>query len=81
MLLTDNAEHEARDVSILVVAIDLTKEVTEEEQINACERDYAVSLFINDVSSSLCPSLIVEYTQMSNCLFTVVFVRRMRMIF
>ena len=81
MSLTDNAEHEARDVSILVVATDLTKKVTEEEHINACKRDYAVSPFINDVSSSLCPSLTVEYTQMSNCLFTVFFVRRMCMIF
>ena len=78
---TDNAEHEARDVSTPVVATDLTKEMTEEEHINACERDYAVSLFINDVSSSLCPSLTVEYTQMFKCLFTVVFVRRVRMIF
>ena len=81
MLLTDNAEHKARDVSTPVVAIDLTKEMTEEEHINACERDYAVSLFINDVCSFLCPSLTVEYTQMSNCLFTVVFVRCMCMIF
>ena len=79
VLLTDNAEHEARDVSTPVVATDLTKQMTEEEHINACERDYAVSHFINDVSSSLCPSLTVEYTQMFNCLFTVV--RRMCMIF
>ena len=79
--LTDNAEHEARDVWSPVVATDLSKQMTEEEHINACERDYAVSPFINDVSPSLCPSPTVEYTQMSNCLFTVVFVRRMRMIF
>ena len=69
MLLTDNAEHEARDVSTPDVAIDLTKQMTEDEHINACKQDYAVSLFINDVSSSLCPSLTVEYTQTFNCLF------------
>ena len=74
MLLTDNAEHKARDVSTPVVAIDLTKEMTEEEHINACKQDYAVSLFINEVSSSFCPSLTAEYTQMFKCLFTVVFV-------
>ena len=79
--LTDNAEHKARDVWSPVVATDLSKQMTEEEHINACERDYAVSPFINDVSPSLCPSPTVEYTQMSNCLFTVVFVRRMCMIF
>ena len=81
VLLTDNAEHEARDVSTPDVAIDLTKQMTEDEHINACKQDYAVSLFINDVSSSLCPSLTVEYTRMFKCLFTVVFVRRMCMIF
>ena len=79
--LTDNAEHKARDVWSPVVATDLTKQMTGEEHINACERDYAVSPFINDVSPSLCPSPTVEYTQMSNCLFTVVFVRHMCMIF
>ena len=80
MSLTDNVptpKHEARDVSTFDVATDLTKEVTEEEHINACKRDYAVSHFINDVSSSFCSSLTVEYTRMFKCLFTVVFVRRM----